>query len=75
MQRASTQLSINHRAPLKPNLPRHYDDTVKLETVEVKFKKTHDMQKAHRAPQPPISNNNKNIPYRGNQKEVKKNNH
>lgn len=70
MQRASTQLSINHRAPLKPNLPRHYDDTTKLETVEVKFKKTHDMQKAHRAPQPPI-NNHKNIPYRGNnQKEV-----
>ncbi|CAG9807613.1 unnamed protein product [Chironomus riparius] len=68
MQRASTQLSINHRAPSKPNLPRHYDDTVKLETVDVKFKKTHDMQKAHRAPQPPITN--KNIPYRGNQKEV-----
>ena len=72
MQRASTQLSINHKAPIKHNFPKHYDDTVKLDTVEVKFKKNHDLQKNHRAPQPPV-NNSKNISaYRNSQqKEVR----
>lgn len=65
MQRASTQLSINHKAPLRHNLLKHYDDTVKLD--EVKFKKSHEMQKNHRAPQPP--GNNKIAPYRNSQQQ------
>lgn len=52
-------------------MPKHFDDTVKLDTVEVKFRKAHEMQKNYRAPQPPPVTSNKNVPYRGNsQKEV-----